>query len=98
MSSANLEEVLCSGPPVGVLDQAQLQEVIELPAPPVGMVQPRRVGLLDLEEDTHRRHLVEGRLHLGELDHGHPQAPDVHLVEVRVEATSVIIRNSSSVL
>ena len=98
MSPANLEEVLCSWPPVGVLDQAQLEEIIELPAPPVRVVQPRGVGLLDLEEDTHRRHLVEGRLHLGELDHGHPQAPNVHLVEVQMEATAVIIRNSSLVL
>ena len=74
-----LEQFLDVGPLVRILHQAQLQEVVEVFGPPGGVVQPRRVGLLDLEQHAHGSHLVERGLHLSKLYQGHAQAPNINL-------------------
>ena len=74
-----LEQFLDVGPLVRILHQAQLQEVVEVFGPPGGVVQPRRVGLLDLEQHAHGSHLVERGLHLSKLYQGHAQTPNINL-------------------
>ena len=74
-----LEQFLDVGPLVRILHQAQLQEVVEVFGPPGGVVQPRRVGLLDLEQHAHGSHLVERGLHLSKLYQGHTQTPNINL-------------------
>ena len=74
-----LEQFLDVRPLVRILHQAQLQEVVEVFGPPGGVVQPRRVGLLDLEQHAHGSHLVERGLHLSKLYQGHAQAPNINL-------------------
>ena len=74
-----LEQFLDVGPLVRILHQAQLQEVVEVFGPPGGVVQPRRVGLLDLEQHAHGSHLVERGLHLSKLYQGHAQTPNIDL-------------------
>ena len=74
-----LEQFLDVGPLVRILHQAELQEVVEVFGPPGGVVQPRRVGLLDLEQHAHGSHLVERGLHLSKLYQGHAQTPNINL-------------------
>lgn len=62
------------------LDQSSGNEVVEGLGPARGRVQGRGVALLYLEQDAHGGHLVVGRLHLGELDQGYAEGPDVDLL------------------
>ena len=45
------------------------------------MIKSWWIRLLYLEKNSHGRHLMERRFHLGKLDHGDTQAPHVNLIE-----------------
>ena len=47
------------------------------------------VGLLDLEEDPHWGHFVEGGFHLSKLDEGDSKAPNVNSVVIRLVPKSL---------
>ena len=88
-----LQELPGRRPLVGVLGQAGLDKVVEVLGPLGGTVEGRRIRLLDPEEDPHRRQLVVGRLHLGELDEADAQRPDVNLEVVGLVAERLAKHN-----
>ena len=75
----HIQQLLCPGPLIGVFGEALPDKVVEGLAPPRRPVEMGRVGLLDLQEDAHRGHVVVRGLHLRELDQGDAQGPDVNL-------------------
>ncbi len=77
-----LEQFIGARPLVRVLGKTQFDKITELLRPFGWAVKERRVGLLDLQQDPHRRHLVIGRLHLGELNQGYAERPNVDLVVI----------------
>jgi len=65
--------------------QTLLQEVIELRGPLVWLVEGGRQSFGDLEQYTHRVHIMVGWHHLRQLDKGDPERPDVRLVVIAGE-------------
>ena len=77
-----LQELVCVGPLVVVLDEHGLDEVLELGAPPLRLESRRRVPG-DEEEGTHGMHVAERRLGFRHLQRCDPQAPEIRSVVIR---------------